>query len=255
MREIDEALLKKVQKLLALATSSNEHESNVAAQKAQELIVKYNIDLQQMNQQFEYEWHVLSDEPYLRVHQKFILPVLNSYFFVKTLLVPRVVGRTEVGARKIKTELKILGTPTNVIIADYMFNYLSETYQRLWLEYKKNNGLDEKSRQAYYHGLTKGLREKLDEARKLSEEFKAEELANSQQMSIADAKALTVVKTDLALESEFKKINTKTHRAAGFSRDSEAEAAGHEHGKKINISRPIDHKSKAPVMGITMRKS
>lgn len=255
--EVDKKLLEKIQKLLSLATSSNENESSVAAQKAQELIVKYNIDMQQLQDEtFEYQWHVLADEPYLRMHQKFILPILKDFFFVKTLLSPKWTGKyTKVGARVFKTELQILGTPTNVIIADYIFTYLSETYQRLWLEYKRSNGLDEKARQAYYHGLTQGLREKLELVRKQSESAKAEEMvrnraAEGHVLSIADATALTVIKKDLALENEWSKIRTKTHKSAGWNSNGEAESAGKVHGKNINISRPVDHKSSGKVLKI-----
>lgn len=260
-KKIDDNLLKKIQKLLALATSSNENESSVAAQKAQELIVKYNIDMQQVQDQaFEYQWHVLADEPYLRMHQKFILPILKDFFFVKTLLSPKWTGKyTKVGARIFKTELQILGTPTNVIIADYIFQYLSETYQRLWLDYKRENGLDEKARQAYYYGLTQGLRGKLELVRKQSETAKAEEMIRrsneeGKPLTIADATALTVIKKDLALEDEFKKLKTTTHKTSGWNNHGEAESAGREHGKNINISRPVDHKSEGRVLGIGHKK-
>lgn len=249
----NDALIKKIQKLLALATSDNENESSVAAQKAQELLVKYNIDMQQVkDSKFEYQWHELAEEPYLRMHQKFILPLLNEYFFVKTLLCPKFTGTyTVTGARQFKQVLKILGTPTNVVVADYVFDYLSATYQRLWLEYKHKNNLDEKSRQAYYYGLTSGLKIKLSEVRENSQKAKANEMMNSDaNLSIADATALTVVRKDLALEDEFKKLKTTTKKSVGFSRDNEAEAAGNEHGRKINLSRPVDHKSNAPILGV-----
>jgi len=74
----DENIIKKVQKLLALATSDNENESQVAAQKAQELIAKYNIDQQLLNSKLEYQWEVLIEEPYFKLHQKFIWPILKE---------------------------------------------------------------------------------------------------------------------------------------------------------------------------------
>ena len=259
MKANDE-ILKKIQKLLALATSDNENESSVAAQKAQELIVKHNIDMQQMSDsQFEYQWHEIATEPYLRMHQKFILPMLKDFFFVKAVLCPQFAGTfTVTGARQFKTVVKVLGTPTNVIIANYIFDYLSETYQRLWLEYKRENGLSEKARQAYYNGLTKALRQKLTAVREASQSSKAEEMMrnakeSNKTLSIEDATALTIVRNDLALEDEFKKIKTKTHQSAGFSKDGEAEAAGMEHGKKINLSRPVDHKSEGKVLGVSYK--
>ena len=257
----DELLIKKVQKLLALATSSNENEANVAAQKAQELIVKYNIDMQQLDSKdFEYQWHELTDEPYLRMHQKFICPLLNQYFFVRAVLKPYPVGgRTQGGNRKFRTKVEIAGTATNVIIADYIFNYLSEVYQRLWLVYKKEKGLDEKSRQAYYHGLTLGLQTKLEETRKQSEEYKAQEMMNAKKETVGDsnwdenkehaeAMALVVVKKDMQLDKFIGK--TRTHKSQGFTKDDQAVADGVSEGKKINVSRPVDHKASGPTLKI-----
>lgn len=251
----DENLIEKVKKLMALATSPNEHEASVAAQKAQELIAKYNIDQQLLNSRLEYQWQVLVEEPYLRLHQKFIWPILREYFFVKTLLEYVPTGEyTAAGQRKTKVKLKILGTPTNVIIADYVFNYLAETYQNLFLEHKRTNKLGERARQPFYHGLSEGVKYKLEEARKAAEESMANKVMSERSISHTEAMALVVIKKDLALEAEFNKIKTTKYKSSGWCSDEGATAAGFEAGKNINLSRPIDHKNDAPVLSIGHKK-
>ena len=251
----DENIIKKVQKLLALATSDNENESQVAAQKAQELIAKYNIDQQLLNSKLEYQWEVLIEEPYFKLHQKFIWPILKEYFFVRTLLSYVPTGEyTAAGQRKTKVQLKILGTPTNIIIADYIFHYLCETYQRLFLEHKRTNSLGERARQPYYAGMSKAIKEKLEEARLSAQESMASKVMAERSISHVDAMALVVIKNDLALDEEFKKIKTSTHKSSGWSSDEGATEAGYQAGKNVNLARPIDHKNDAPVLGIGYKK-
>ncbi len=262
----DEALIKKIQKLMALATSPNENEANVAAQKAQELIAKYNIDMQQLNQDFEYQWHELSVDPYYKMHQKFIVPLLEEYFFVKTLSVSQFTGTyTVTNARQFRYVLKIMGTPTNVIIADYVYHYLCEAFQKLWLVRKKKDGLNERQRQGYYNGLTKALEEKLTIVRENAVKSAAEEMVRKSEeafkegkidrvLRLEDATALTVIRKDLALDKAYHSIGKIKVSKSSFSNNSQAEAAGREDGKNINLSRPVDHKSSAPVLGIGLRK-
>lgn len=46
----NEKILDKIRKLLALSTSSNEYEAALAASKAQELLLKYNLEMSQLKQ-------------------------------------------------------------------------------------------------------------------------------------------------------------------------------------------------------------
>lgn len=254
--DIDKSLIEKVQKLMSLATSPNQHEAEIAARKAQELIAKYNIDMQLLNSKQEYQWQVLMEEPYFRVHQKFVWPILREYYFVETLLSYVPTGeRTAAGQQKTKVQLKIMGTATNVIIADYVFGLLCEVFQKLFLDFKRANNLDEKSRQPYYQGLSEGIKHNLDLARSQAQKDMAAKVQIERNLSIADATALTVVKRDPVLRAAFEASGKyKSHKSAGWNGDEDARQAGFNEGKNINLSRPIDHRGDAPILGIGYKK-
>lgn len=231
--KIDEAVIARIQKLFSLAQSDNEHEARAAAEKAQALLVKYNLDAQEVkHKDFEYLEQQVASEPYLRWHQPFIIDILQEFFFVKVIWYNRVAGyahrdpnRYHDGyARKFRKDIVLFGTKTNVKIAHYVFDYLSQVYQRLWLEYKRENGLGEKSRKSYYQGLTNGLTVKLYTIRQ----------------SVQQERGLVLVK-DPKLDERTKKVKSH-HNPYKHEEDPDAEDAGFEAGQEIQISKPIEHK-------------
>lgn len=229
----EDNIIRKIQHLLALATSDNEHEAKAAAEKAQALLVKYNLDIQEVkNKDLEYIETQVASEPYLRWHQPFVIDILQDFFFVKVLWHNTVVGHSYRGdgynhgyARKFRKDIMLFGSKTNVKIAHYVFDYLSTIYQRLWLEYKSEHGLGEKSRKSYYKGLTQGLSEKLTEIRHSVE----------QQCGL-------VLVADPKLNEHLKDV--KGHNNPYRSqRDLTAEEHGFEAGRNIQIAKPIESKS------------
>ena len=169
MNEDNKVILEKVRKLLALATSSNEHEATVAAAKAQELLTKYNLTEQKIGISHEYEKMELeNDMPYLSLHHKYVCGIINKYFFV--LCVSGVdekvkVERTIDGRRKFRYSVEIAGTPSNVEFAAYVYSFLCTMFTTQWLKYKRENGLTEKHRESYFIGLYRGVGDKLEQAR------------------------------------------------------------------------------------------
>jgi len=52
---MNKKILEKIQKLLSLATSDNEHEAKAAMDKANALLVKHNLSMQEAKENLEYE--------------------------------------------------------------------------------------------------------------------------------------------------------------------------------------------------------
>jgi hypothetical protein len=223
MKDDRDLLVLKIQKLLSLANSDNEHEAKLAAEKAQELLVKHNLELQEVqNKNFEYIEVRTTTEPYLRWHQPFVIDILQGFFFVKVILYSRLVDHTEDGRRKFNKEIVLLGTRTNAKIAHYIFDYLSIVYQRLWLEYKRENCLGEKSRKSFYKGLTHGLASKLRSIRQ----------------KVQDQKGLVLV-ADPILNEKMKDIKSHKNHYKPIH-DHAAQLAGFRKGQKIEIAKPIE---------------
>lgn len=228
-----DGLISKIKKLLSLANSDNENEAKVAAEKAQELLVKHNLDMQEVeNKDFEYTEQLVASEPYIRWHQPFIIDILQEFFFIKVMwynkftgFSDRDPGRYPSGvARKLRKDINLLGTKANVQVAHYVFDYLTVVYQRLWLEYKHEHDLGEKSRKSYYEGLTHGLSEKLLMIRN----------------KVQNERGLVLVK-DPKLDELLK--DTKPHKNNYQPEDDpHARKAGYEHGKNIEIKKPLGEK-------------
>jgi len=125
-------ILDKVHKLLALAQSPNEHEAQNAMTKAHEFLLKHNLSL--LDEQTE--WN-----------------------FVEAIWT---FGYDQHKNRSGQV-LEIYGTPENVEMAEYVYDYLQNISELLWVEHKgreKING--NKHRRTFIYGLLDGFYNKLD---------------------------------------------------------------------------------------------
>lgn len=217
-------ILEKVKKLLSLATSSNEHEANVATNKAQELLTRYNLTMQSISQLSEYEKVELADEPYIKPHQNYISSILIKYFFVEIVYTSKYAGGTVDGRTKYRKHIMLAGTATNVVVAEYIFAFLSTSYLSLWLQYKRANNASETQRKSYYAGLTKGLANKLDATR----------------VKVESEMGLVIVKDQNILKECFGKTKSKSNKVR---LDESSYEAGQQDGKNINIAKPLSGNS------------
>ena len=172
--EEHKSMIEKIQKLLKLAASDNIHEAELAAQKAQELLVKYNLDMQQVTGvDFEYkEEDFMSGLSKITYQHSVVQHILRNYFFVECLTQRKLVCRYP--RKKWIGTIKIYGKSTNVEIARYVYTFLYRTFADLWRQYKKqvvSSGLkcSERNRRAYTLGIMRGLSDKLETARKKAE--------------------------------------------------------------------------------------
>lgn len=143
-------VLRKVQKLMALSQSGNPNEAELAMIKAQELLLKHNMDSSYLESLDE-------DQVLLKriMQQKkedgkmrAIARILESFFV-------SVVYRKAAGF----VCLEILGDPTNVEIAEYVVGYLSCELDLLW----KHSGLKGMiAKNSFFHGIAKGYCTKID---------------------------------------------------------------------------------------------
>jgi hypothetical protein len=222
---VDQHLLERIAKLLALAESSNEHEAQAAMSAAQRLMLKYNIDLAISGRQPAHAFRHLG-EPTGRVNeaQRILAGILGDHFFVQTIWVP--VWRALEGKRG--SVLEICGSQANLELAEYVHAFLNVTADRLFREYRKSLPGRGAKRLTFIAGVMSGFRDRLDRERKKS---KAEGL---------------VWVGDAALDGFFRKRHPRirwTRYAVGHG--SEAYARGREAGAKIVLHRGISTNSRA----------
>jgi predicted SprT family Zn-dependent metalloprotease len=223
---VDQHLLERIAKLLALAESSNEHEAQAAMSAAQRLMLKYNIDLAVSGRQSAHRFRHVG-EPSGRVNeaQRILAGILSDHFFVQTIWVP--VWRPLLGKRG--SVLEICGTEANLELADYVHAFLNVTAERLFREFRKSSAGKGAKRLTFIAGVMAGFRDRLERERKKS---KAEGL---------------VWVGDPALDSFFRKRHPRirwTRYAVGHG--SEAYARGREAGARIVLHRGISSNSSGP---------
>ncbi|MCY1069984.1 SprT-like domain-containing protein [Nannocystis sp. RBIL2] len=160
-------VLKRVQKLLALATSANRHEAEAAMAAANTLLLRYNLDLPQDGPPRDYEARRLGDSAAaIALEAKLVSSILSEFFFVECIWV------TTYNARRLRHErvLEVLGTSENLEMAAYVHDFLHASTKRLWEQAKKDMDLPANRRREFSAGLLTGFRDKLRGERQRNEE-------------------------------------------------------------------------------------
>ena len=149
-------VLDRIRKLLALASSDNRNEAELAMQKAHELMLRHNVESPGSR---SYVIKQLGD-PAKRGNrvEGAVLSLLAEMFFVKVILVP--VWIATLGKRG--TAYEVTGTHANVEMAEHVYEFLLATAERLWTanrgDARVRSGRD---RLSYQMGVIAGFRGKL----------------------------------------------------------------------------------------------
>ncbi len=152
---LESSILRKVAKLMALASSANPHEAEQAMIKANELLLKHNID----------EKLIVNDQDDEKVFLKRVLKQKKECAKMRaiasildTFFVSTVYSR---GTDCIY--LEIVGSEVNVEIAEYVANFLDVELEHLWEQAKKTyyglKGMVAKN--SFFLGIAKGYCEKI----------------------------------------------------------------------------------------------
>jgi len=210
---MDNKLVEKIQKLLALADSPNENEAKAAMAKAQELMLKHNIDMRSV-QDHDSEYINELSETFKREYpsMKFINSIIEKYFFVRVVKSNRREGKF----------FNYIGEKANVQTALHTVNFLKATFDRLWKEYKAETGATSASKQSYILGLFEGFCEKMDEQRAAAEQ-------KYDLVLVDDPKA-----TD-KMNEIFPRLSRRASRGTTL-RDAGARSAGNTAGRNINLT-------------------
>ncbi|TNF25460.1 MAG: DUF2786 domain-containing protein [Deltaproteobacteria bacterium] len=219
-----EALLSKVQKLLSLADSSNSHESELATIKANQLIVKHN--LQNIQNQSE-EACLLRVCEAARNNSK----LQAIYDILTTFMVQPVFNHGKKGIY-----LEVIGSKTNVKIADYVASFLEDELEQLWKKTRITNSdlKGAKARNSFFRGVAKGYLEK----------HKAITLET------VSGKDLILLNRQLQTQVNMVYGRLGTGRSSQSSTDTRSENLGKKAGSLLNIRRGLNSsESKTHLLG------
>lgn len=214
-------VLRKVQKLLALATSSNKHEAEQAMIKSQQLLLKHNIDFRNIEDEEDEKIFLkrVIKQKKENAKMRSIANILET-FFVSTIY-----NRQE-GC----IYLEVIGSATNVEIADYVANALQQQLDILWTQTKKQQpGLKGAiAKNSFFLGVAQGYCNKINFLKK--------------QYDSNTSTALILIEKKLqdAKEMVYQRLIKSTSNARYCSRSS---WLGEQAGRGLNINPAVSNYS------------
>lgn len=149
----NERTLSKVKKLLQLASSTNKNEAELATIKANQLLLKHNLQESKLN----------IDEESFYIKRLLFSKKRNSkmsaiYDILTTFYVNPVLRYAKDGVY-----LEVCATKLNIELSDYVVAFLDSTLDNLWLTAKDQKGLKGlKAKNSFFHGLAKGYESKIN---------------------------------------------------------------------------------------------
>ena len=155
-------LLKKVEKLLALATSANEHEASLAMKRVQELYARHNLEAVRRDARPEVVYTVLTRRrKRMPATEAAIFAILVEHFFVQVIHTRQYDAADDTVYRA----AEVIGTPENVAMAEYVYEFLWRTIHTLWDDFKRRTGTSARGKRSYQLGVLHGFGDKLTRER------------------------------------------------------------------------------------------
>lgn len=211
-----EKILNKVKNLLKLAESSNAHEAELATLKANQLLIKHNLEFSEINSDQEFFVTKLLSRKRKDAKISCIYDILK-HFMVKPIIS---YGKNEVC-------IEVTGNKTNIELAQYISEFLDRELDRLWDQFKKEHSLKGlKAKNSFFYGLAQGYNEKV----------------NRMDLSEKDKSAL--VKINNHLDEQVDRIYRRlsSSRSNG-SRDNESFGLGKKAGSNLTIHQGVKNKT------------
>ncbi|HHD57114.1 MAG TPA: DUF2786 domain-containing protein [Desulfobulbaceae bacterium] len=156
--EAGRKILSRVEKLLALAASDNEHEAALAMQHAEELLRRYNLTLRQVGDENYRHLSLNIGKQRMPGYLRQVCALLQEYFFVRVICASVYEPARDVRLRTIE----LFGRPENVAVAEHCYYFLTEKLLALWQQRRRRfAGGGQRARTSYFHGIIVGFRKKL----------------------------------------------------------------------------------------------
>ena len=219
-----EKIFGRLQKLFNLSSSQNPHEAELATLKANQLLLKYN--LQQVGAEDEEE-EVLVKRVYWARRSNSTLNAL--YQVLRHFYVGTVINRTSRGVH-----LEVVGNRVNVELADYTGKFLAHEFERLWnLAKRKNSWRGPGQKNSYILGLGEGLAKKLQK--------------QSQRQTGKSPRALVTIEKQIERQMRLAYPRLGRIGLSGGSAHAKARAVGASDGQNLSLKRGLTS-SRSPLL-------
>jgi hypothetical protein len=222
----DDKMLSRIQKLMALAESSNQHEAEAAMAKANELMTRFNISMIDQKIPRNYD-SIFVGKPALRNPREmhYLAILLNKYYFVECIWVQAYV----IEKQKLGRVLELSGTTQNVQIAEYVYYFVKNFIDTQWKQYNKSKRLTHHRRSDFADGIIQGFEYRL---KRQQRRFKRKHGVDSQSLINVSDPQLTEY-----INYRYPSIK-KTYTSSGNAHESIINDGRHV-GKNLIISKGI----------------
>lgn len=222
-KQVTDSILEKIQKCLALSNNPNENEAKVAAQRVQELLLKYNLSMEDILDPSEKE--KITEEikqgscNYTAKWEMLLLNTITQHYFCKLLI-------------RGNGKYSIIGRLSNTKTAVSMFDYLSQASVRL-----ANSKIKQGSKDAFKIGFARGIEERLEAIRKEQEQNGIKE-TNCTAVMVVNLKDKMNKENDQYMRSKYRNLGTY-RTSANRNFDHQSYARGIEASKSVSLNTQI----------------
>jgi predicted SprT family Zn-dependent metalloprotease len=221
---------RRLEKLLALADSTSEHEAMVAMRRAQELQDQHRLSGRKVKKKSRplVNLEIGAGKQRHAPYEGRIASILMSHFHVDVVFATRFSVKTEAP----EAIIDLLGRREDVLLAEYVHGFLHRSARGLWLEKRQKTGAKGvRARNSYIRGLLAGFDAKLSEENP--------ERARGREVTHRATQAL--VRADGQERSEFVKARYPrlSARRSSARIDQSAYRDGKSAGSKLSMRRPV----------------
>ena len=223
-------IIERVRKLLVMAEKGDEHEAEVALSKAVEIMAKYGIREEHLNQKEQYVTVALGEPRHtIQLDERAMAQFLNEMFSVTTIMVNVPAITTDRSGNKSATECRqffMCGTTRNVKIAQYVRDSVLSHIDLEWGKFCQTNRISPtlvRRKRDFAYGVISALLKKMRGS--LEKETQALIVAGSQELNSY-------------YTTRFPHIHTVTH--GGVNMDPNALEAGKKIGSDLTIKPGIE---------------
>jgi hypothetical protein len=233
-------VLEKVEKLLALSGSDNEHEATLAMQRAGELLEKHNLGMEAVMAEKNNYTHLIinTGKQRMATYLRYIVALLQKYFFVDIVLSS---VYDPVKNIKLRT-IELFGRPENVAVGEYCYHFLVNTLDSSWrVNRGKFKGGGQRARNSYFIGVVEGFTRKMADTMAVRDNINHPYHKGGRGVTVSSL----VVQGDSALKEFISTCYPKLRRSGSgrVQLDSDAYRQAVETGKKLVFNRAVNDSS------------
>ncbi len=159
--EATEKMLERVRKLLALATSQNEHEALLAMNRVREIYAKYHLHGLNTDRPCFVHSYLLEGRKRFEAHERKIVGLLVGHFFVQAIYTQPY----HLASGEHRKCIELIGTRENVLMAEYVFWFLIQQTDAMATERPeidlRHKSFSRIARKSYRLGILDGFGQKL----------------------------------------------------------------------------------------------